>query len=98
MPDTALSSRELERLLPKDEPVWLLGDDVFGKQDSPALPADAPSCLLPPEFLPPEEFLPPSCAFGAILAAQEEDYRPAAALRAVYLRPSQAERERFGEI
>jgi len=32
-------------------------------------------------------------AWGAILAAGEGDYRPAADLRAVYLRPSQAERE-----
>jgi tRNA threonylcarbamoyladenosine biosynthesis protein TsaB len=37
-------------------------------------------------------------AWGAILAAGEGDYGPAGDLRAVYLRPSQAERERAGEM
>ncbi|MCL2106407.1 MAG: tRNA (adenosine(37)-N6)-threonylcarbamoyltransferase complex dimerization subunit type 1 TsaB [Oscillospiraceae bacterium] len=39
----------------------------------------------------------PMRASGAILAAVEEDYKPADELRAVYLRPSQAERERAAQ-
>ena len=83
--DEALPIEELERrLLALDRPVTFLGDGA-------ALCCEAmrkrPGWRIAPEHLRFQR------AYGAVLAAGEGDYRPAGELRALYLRPSQAERE-----
>ena len=83
--DEALPIEELERrLLELDKPVTFLGDGAalcFGSMQ-----------LRPGWRLAPQQWRYQR-AYGAVLAAGEEDYRPATDLRALYLRPSQAERE-----
>lgn len=89
--DEALPIAELERRLPEsDGPVTFLGDGA-------ALCFEAmrkrPNWRPPPQWrLAPQQWRFQR-AWGAVLAAREEDYRPAGDLRALYLRPSQAERE-----
>jgi len=88
--DEALPLAELERHLQnQDMPVTFLGDGA-------ALCFEAmrkrPGWRLAPEQWRFQR------AWGAVLAAREEDYRPAGDLRALYLRPSQAERELQGSI
>ena len=83
-PDEALPIAELERrLIAANRPVYFFGD---GALLCHAAMRQRPDWQLAPE---------PIChqrAWGAILAAREEDYRPPALLQATYLRPSQAER------
>jgi len=91
--DEALPIEELERrLLDLDSPVTFLGDGAAlcfeAMQERPDWCIPTPRWRLAPEQWRCQR------AWGAILSAREEDYRPAAALRALYLRPSQAERER----
>jgi len=88
--DEALPIAELEqRLLELDKPVIFMGDGA-------ALCFEAmqkrPGWRLAPE---PWRY---QRGYGAVLAAGEGDYRPAGELRAQYLRPSQAERERMHSI
>jgi len=83
--DEALPIAELERrLLDLGRPVTFLGDGA-------ALCHEAMQ-KRPDWRLVPEQWRYQR-GYGAILAAREGDYRPAERLRAVYLRPSQAERE-----
>jgi len=83
--DEALPIEELERrLLELDRPVTFLGDGAVLCYESMRKRPDWRSP--PPQW----RF---QRAWGAILAAGEGDYRPAGDLRALYLRPSQAERE-----
>ena len=83
--DEALPITALEqRLLELDRPVTFLGDGAALCYDAMQKRPDWRSA--PPQWR-------YQRAYGAILAAAEGDYRPAADLRAVYLRPSQAERE-----
>ena len=83
--DEALPIGELEqRLLALDRPVTFLGDGA-------TLCCEAMQEHLAWRLAP--EQWRYQRAYGAILAAGEGDYRPAADLRALYLRPSQAERE-----
>ncbi|MDR1464671.1 MAG: tRNA (adenosine(37)-N6)-threonylcarbamoyltransferase complex dimerization subunit type 1 TsaB [Oscillospiraceae bacterium] len=88
-PDTALSLAALGQLLA--DPAYA-GQPVLFAGDGAALCLRAlphqPGWALAPDWL---RF---PRAFGAILAAADTDYVPAAALAAAYLRPSQAERER----
>ena len=88
-PDEALPIIEMEqRLLELDRPVMFLGDG-------------AAICYETMQKRPDWQLAPAQVrhqrAYGAILAAQEEDYQSPAGLQAVYLRPSQAERLRMGE-
>jgi len=84
--DEALPIEELERrLLALGKPVTFLGDGAALCHDFMQKRADWR--LAPQQW----RF---QRGHGAILAAEEGDYRPAGELRAVYLRPSQAERER----
>ncbi|MCL2300268.1 MAG: tRNA (adenosine(37)-N6)-threonylcarbamoyltransferase complex dimerization subunit type 1 TsaB [Firmicutes bacterium] len=84
--DEALPIEALERrLLDLNRPVTFLGDGA-------ALCHEAMR-KRPDWKLAPEQWRFQR-AYGAVLAAREADYRPAAQLHAVYLRPSQAERER----
>jgi len=85
-PDEALPIAELgQRLLRLDRPVMFFGD---GAELCHSAMQRRPDWRLAPEDARYQR------AYGAILAAREEDYRPPALLQAVYLRPSQAERER----
>ena len=85
--DEALPITELEqRLEQQDGPVWFLGDGAALCCETMQQRND---WQLAPEQLRYQR------GYGAILAAGEGDYRAAALLRAVYLRPSQAERERM---
>jgi len=85
--DEALPIEELERrLLGLDRPVVFLGD---GAALCHASMQKHPGWRLAPEQWRFQR------AYGAILAAGDGDYRPAGELRAIYLRPSQAERERM---
>ena len=81
--DKALPITELEQTL--EGPVWFLGD---GATLCHNIMQQRPDWLLAPEQLRFQR------AYGAILAAEEKDYRSATNLRATYLRPSQAERLR----
>ena len=84
--DEALPIEELEqRLLELDRPVTFLGD---GAALCHGAMQKRPDWRLAPQHWRFQR------AYGAILAAGEGDYRPAGDLRARYLRPSQAERER----
>jgi len=86
--DEALPIAELERrLLAYDQPVTFLGDGAALCYDT--LPKRPAWSLAPEEWR-------YQRGFGAILAARESDYLPAAQLLARYLRPSQAEREKLG--
>jgi len=83
--DEVLPIEELERrLLALDRPVVFLGDGAALCYESMQ---KRPGWQLAPSHLRYQR------ATGAILAAGEGDYRPAGELRALYLRPSQAERE-----
>ena len=83
--DEALPITELEqRLLTLDKPVIFLGDGAALCYETMH---KSPGWRLAPMHWRYQR------AYGAVLAAEEGDYRPAAELRAVYLRPSQAERE-----
>ena len=85
--DEALPITALEqRLLALDRPVTFLGDGAALCHDSMGKRADW--------RLAPEQWRFQR-GYGAVLAAREGDYRPAGDLRARYLRPSQAERERI---
>jgi len=85
--DEALPITELElRLQNQDKPVTFLGDGAALCYE--AMQKQNDRRLAPAQW----RF---QRAWGAILAAKEEDYRPAGDLRAIYLRPSQAERERM---
>jgi tRNA threonylcarbamoyladenosine biosynthesis protein TsaB len=84
--DEALPIEVLEqRLLVLGRPVTFLGDGAAICYEAMQ---KRPGWRLAPEHLRFQR------AYGAVLAAAEGDYRPAADLRAVYLRPSQAESER----
>ncbi|MDR2753781.1 MAG: tRNA (adenosine(37)-N6)-threonylcarbamoyltransferase complex dimerization subunit type 1 TsaB [Oscillospiraceae bacterium] len=87
MEDTALPVAALAQRLPADKPVWFLGDGAQLCRDTLE---KRPNWQLAPENVRYQTGL------GAVLAARAEDYRPPALLRAVYLRPSQAERLRLG--
>jgi len=85
--DEALPVEELEqRLLMLDRPVTFLGDGAALCHESMQ---KRPDWRLTPQHWRYQR------AYGAILAAGAGDYRPAGDLRALYLRPSQAERERM---
>ncbi|MCL2195139.1 MAG: tRNA (adenosine(37)-N6)-threonylcarbamoyltransferase complex dimerization subunit type 1 TsaB [Oscillospiraceae bacterium] len=83
--DQAIAIAELEQHLPLDTPVWFCGDgaqlcyDTMQKHES---------WQLAPEEIRVQR------AWGAILAARDEDYTCVTQLQLNYLRPSQAERER----
>ena len=81
--DEALPIVALEQRL--DGPVWFLGDGAQLCYNTMQKRSD---WQLAPEQLRYQR------AYGAILAAEEKDYRSATELRATYLRPSQAERLR----
>ena len=88
-PDEALPITEMEqRLLALDHPVIFLGD---GAALCHQTMQQRPDWQLAPAQVRHQR------AYGAILAAQEEDYQKPVALQAIYLRPSQAERLRMGE-
>jgi len=83
-PDEALPIAELERrLLQLNRPVTFFGD---GAELCHKTMQQRPDWGLAPEEVRYQR------AYGAILAAREEDYGPPALLQATYLRPSQAER------
>ena len=83
--DQAIPIAELEQQLPANSPVWFCGD---GAQLCHDTMAKREHWQLAPEPLRVQR------AWGAILAARDDDYRPAELLTLNYLRPSQAERER----
>jgi len=83
--DQAISIAELEQQLPTDSPVFFCGDGAQLCYDNMA---KRPHWQLAPEHLRVQR------AWGAILAAHDDDYRPAELLTLNYLRLSQAERER----
>jgi len=86
--DEALPISELEqRLMAYDQPVTFLGD---GAALCHGIMQTRPGWALAPEEWRYQR------GWGAVLAAGEADYRPAAELRVQYLRPSQAERLRRG--
>ncbi|MCL2531120.1 MAG: tRNA (adenosine(37)-N6)-threonylcarbamoyltransferase complex dimerization subunit type 1 TsaB [Oscillospiraceae bacterium] len=83
--DQAIAIAELEQQLPADSPVWFCGDGAQLCYDNMAKHAN---WQLAPEPVRVQR------AWGAILAARDEDYACATQLQLNYLRPSQAERER----
>lgn len=88
--DEALPVSELEqRLEALGRPVFFLGD---GAQLCYDTMQKRPDWQLAPQAWRTQR------AYGAILAAKEDDYRPAGELQVLYLRPSQAERMLNGEM
>jgi len=88
-PDEALSITEMEqRLQELNRPVIFLGDGAVICYETMQ---QRPDWQLAPAQVRHQR------AYGAVLAAREEDYQLPTALQATYLRPSQAERLRMGE-
>ena len=90
-PDRALAAADLaEELRSRDRPVFLLGDGW--QAASPALDAAGADYVTAPELLLYQS------AWGVALAARGKEPRDAGELQPVYLRLSQAERERLARL
>ncbi|MCL2446686.1 MAG: tRNA (adenosine(37)-N6)-threonylcarbamoyltransferase complex dimerization subunit type 1 TsaB [Oscillospiraceae bacterium] len=87
--DQAIAIAELEQQLPTDSPVWFCGDGAQLCYDNMT---KRPHWQLAPEPVRVQR------AWGAILAARDEDYICPTQLQLNYLRPSQAERERAEKV
>jgi tRNA threonylcarbamoyladenosine biosynthesis protein TsaB len=84
-PDQAIAITDLEQQLPLDSPVWFCGDGAQLCYDT---------MQKHPHWQLASESVRVQRAWGAILAAHDDDYICATQLQLNYLRPSQAERER----
>lgn len=87
--DQAIAIADLEQQLPVDLPVWFCGDGAQLCYDNMT---KREHWQLAPESVRVQR------AWGAILAASDENYTCATQLQLNYLRPSQAERERAQNI